>query len=163
MKTFLRYFYLTEASIAALCYATVGVAMIADVIAREFFNYSIYGLQRASVLLVIVTAYLGMGLATADNKHLRPRFTDGWIPVAYHPAMARIGDLLAAIIFAAMGWFAFKLLQTGIKWDDKVNILLIPLWSVQWVMPYGFLSSAFRFLIFFFRPDLKPGEQEAEQ
>ena len=160
MARFLRIFYLIEASLAGVCYAIVALALISDVFAREFFNYSIYGIQRAAVLLVITTAYLGLGLATSKNQHLRPRFTDGWVPGIYQSTVARFGDFLAAIAFAVMGWFALQLVLTSLHWGDRVNVILFPLWMVQWVMPYGFLSAAVRFSIFFLRPDLKPVEQE---
>lgn len=163
MARFLRLFFLMEATLAGLCYAVVALAMISDVFAREFFNYSIYGVQRAAVLFVIATAYFGLGLATAQNQHLRPRFADGWTPKPYQPFVARFGDLLSAMAFATMGYFAFKMVQDNYQWEETVPVILIPLWTVQWIMPYGFFSAAVRFVIFVLRPDLKPAEQVAEQ
>lgn len=163
MARFMRIFFLIEAGLAGLCYAVVALAMISDVFAREFFNYSIYGVQRAAVLFVIATAYFGLGLATSQNQHLRPRFADGWAPARYQSLVTRLGDLLSAIAFATMGYFSFLMVKANHEWDETIPVILIPLWTVQWIMPYGFFSAAIRFVVFFLRPDLKPLEQVAEQ
>lgn len=151
-----------EAFAASACYGLVAFALVLDVLARELFNHSIFGIQRAAVYLVIATAYLGMGLATGENKHLRPRFADGWLPASWQTGLKRLSDLVATILFALMGYLSLQLVATSFQWQDQASMLNIPLWTLQWVMPYGFLSCSLRYAMYFFNPSLKPQEAGGE-
>jgi len=133
-----------------------------DVASRELLNHSIYGIQRIAVFMVIATSYMGMGLAAGQNKHLRPRFADQWLPLAWRPAIARTSDLVSALLFLAMGIVCVELVYTTYQWQDQASMIKIPLWTIQWVMPYGFFSTAIRYGAFALRPDLKPQEAGAE-
>ena len=175
MAAFMRQLFNVEAFVASACYILVALAIIVDVAAREFFNESIFGIQQVAVFLVIIVAYVGMGLAAGQNKHLRPRFADNWAPASWRLFIGRFGDLLAAVLFIFMAGVAFEMVEQFYKHPDwfalrvrapswstefgwKIVTHGIPEWTVRWIMAYGFFSTGFRYAVFFIRPDLKPAE-----
>jgi TRAP-type C4-dicarboxylate transport system permease small subunit len=158
MAAFMQRLFNIEAFLASTCYILVALAIILDIAAREFFQFSIFGIQRIAVFLVIAVAYIGMALAAGQNKHLRPRFADNWAPASWRLFIERFGDLLAAVLFTLMGVIAAQMVMTTYEYGWDATVIRFPLWMVQWVMPYGFFSTAFRYAIFFIRPDLKPTE-----
>ena len=81
-----------ESVVAVAGYATVAGLLVVDVGLRELAGTSIYGAQRVSVYIMIVTGFLGLGLAAAQGRHLRPRFADGLIPQRFTTAATRLGD-----------------------------------------------------------------------
>jgi len=162
MAKFLQGLFKFEAVLASTCYACVALALILDVASRELFSHSIFGIQRIAVFMVIATSYMGMGLAAGQNKHLRPRFADNWLPPTWQPYIARISDLVSALLFFSMGMVCLELVLTTYQWQDQASMINIPLWTIQWVMPYGFFSTALRYGAFSMSPDLKPQEAGAE-
>lgn len=175
MAVFMQRLFNVEAFVASTCYILVALAIVIDVAAREFFNESIFGIQRIAVYLVIAVAYIGMGLAAGQNKHLRPRFADNWAPASWRLFIERFGDLLAAVLFLFMAVVAFQMLQNNFAHPDwyamhirapmwssefgwKITTIGVPEYAVRWVMAYGFFSTSFRYTVFFIRPDLKPAE-----
>ena len=175
MAAFMQRLFNVEAFLASTFYILVALAIVVDVAAREFFNESIFGIQQIAVYLVIAVAYVGMGLAAGQNKHLRPRFADNWAPASWRLFIERVGDLLAAVLFLFMAVVAFEMVEHFIKHPDWIALRVrapgwstesgwrivthgIPEWTVRWLMAYGFFSTAFRYAVFFIRPDLKPAE-----
>jgi len=175
MAVFMQRLFNIEAFVASVCYILVALAIIVDVAAREFFNESIFGIQKIAVYLVITVAYVGMAMAAGQNKHLRPRFADNWAPASWRLFIERFSDLLAAILFLFMAGVAFQMLQNnfnhpewyamhirGPVWSSesgwKIATIGVSEWMVRWVMVYGFFSTSFRYAVFFIRPDLKPAE-----
>lgn len=145
-----------EGLVAAVAYTAVAALLLGEIVAREFFYASIWGSQKMAVFAAIVAGFLGLSLATAKNGHLRPRFADGWWPVAWRPAVARFGDALSATIFAAFGVVATLYVMDTFANGDRAAVLYWPLWPIQIVLPYVFYSSALRHAAFAARPGLKP-------
>ena len=151
-----------EAAIAAFAYLTVTVLLLLGIAAREFYSTSIWGSEKMAVFAAIIAAFLGLTLATSANAHLRPQFADAWWPAAWRTVIARLGDLLSAVIFAGIGAIAAIYVVDTYGNNDRAIILYWPLWIIQIVIPYAFFSSALRHAIFAWRPGLKPQPETLE-
>jgi TRAP-type C4-dicarboxylate transport system permease small subunit len=68
----LAYVFALEYVITVAGYAIVAGLLVVDIALRERVGTSVYGAQRISVYVMILTGFLGLGLATAQGRHLRP-------------------------------------------------------------------------------------------
>ncbi len=156
MKAFLALLLRAEAIAAVIAYLVVAALLLGEILAREVFSTSIWGSQKMAVFAAIVAAFLGLALATAANAHLRPQFADYWWPATLHARMARIGDLLSCLIYLGLTVIAGMYISDTFINEDRAAVLYWPLWPIQLVIPYAFLSSALRHLAFAIWPDMKP-------
>ncbi|MDU9007094.1 TRAP transporter small permease [Sedimentitalea todarodis] len=145
-----------EALVAAVAYMIVTMLLLAGILARELFSFSIWGVEKMAVFAAIYAAFLGLALASASNSHLRPQFTDGWWPERWRPAVARLGDLLSALLFLWLGVLAARYVIDTHANDARSMVIYWPLWAIQIVIPYACFSSALRHLAFALEPALKP-------
>ena len=60
------------------------------------------------------------------------------------------------------GVVGIQYLGTSIDSNDLAEVLYIPLWPIQLVLPYAFFSSALRHATFAVWPDLKPSRAVEE-
>lgn len=97
-----------------------------------------------------------MVLSTASNSHLRAQFADGWVPRTSSGYVDRAGDILAASLYIGFAIVAVGYVKMGIDNGETAAVLSVPLWPVQIVLPYAFLSSALRHFSFAAFPSLKP-------
>lgn len=160
MQHLLDRFYRFEAAFAAAAYVVVTLALLTDIASREFFGHAILGIQRVAVYAAIAAGLIGLGLATHKGKHLRPKFTDAWLPQAWHANAARVGDALAFITYAAATYFACLLVRDSYQFGFLAPVLDWPIWYVQLLLPYTFLSTAVRHLAYVVKPQLRPQEEQ---
>lgn len=134
-----------ESIIAVTAYVVTAAVLTADIIGRELFNYPIWGAHKLAVFGAIIAAVLGLTVAVSNNAHLRANVADKLLPFAWADM---VGDLLSAVLFAFLAWYAWQWLGESITYKDKVEVLNIPLWPFQLVIPYAFASSAVKHLAF---------------
>jgi TRAP-type C4-dicarboxylate transport system permease small subunit len=145
-----------EAALASLAYLIVTGLLIASMASREFFSKSLGSAETLAVFAAVYASFFGMVLATSANGHLRPQFTDNWLPAAWHPKVARLGDAVSAVLFFGIGVVALLYLSDTFANQDLAPIIYWPLWTIQIVIPYAFFSCGFRHLVFAFHPHAKP-------
>ena len=155
----LNYLFYAEAAAAILLYAMIAALLACDVLLREVGVSFILGVQRMCVYAMIQTGFLGLGLAAARGRHLRPRFADALVPKRFVPLVRRIGSFSMAAIFGYFIIFGVKFVMEAIEYGDLARTIKIPLWIVQLVVPYAFFSTALRYLIYGIFPDLNPEEK----
>ncbi|MCF3592486.1 TRAP transporter small permease [Rhodobacteraceae bacterium LMO-12] len=161
-ERFLRALFALEAAGAILAYVLIASMLLGDVIAREVLGTSLGGVQRISVYLMIITGFLGLGLASAKGRHLRPRFADGLIPETFTTVASRIGSGLMCIIFIGFFVIAVQYVHETYSYGDLARSTKFPLWVIQLIIPYAFASISLRYLIFFVYPALSPSEELSE-
>ncbi len=89
MKWFLCTLLTVETLVAGAFYAIAAAILFADVILRELFNSPIWGGQRIAVLLANGAALIGIAVAMALNRHIRPSLLDRAIPARFERAADR--------------------------------------------------------------------------
>ncbi len=155
-KRVLNWLYLTESFVATAAYGAVALLLMSDVIGRELFSSSLFGAQQVAVYGAIVAGFLGLTLATSDNAHLRPEFMDNVFPHRLHHRVAAIGDGISSVFFVGACIISIYFVNETRIAGDKAAVLYFALWPIQVVIPYAFLSTAFKHLIFAIKPELKP-------
>ncbi len=155
-QQWLRWLWRIEATVCVIAFAGTALALMADVLAREFFGNGIFGAQRFAVWTNAVAGLLGFALVTAERGHLRPQFADALLPKALEPHVERVGELLSAVICLAMAWFAARFVMSSAALGERGMAIPILVWPIQLVLPWMFFSSALRHLAFATWPELRP-------
>lgn len=156
VRKLLKALWSIEATICVIAFAGTALALMADVLAREFFGSGIFGAQRFAVWSNAIAGLLGFALVTAERGHLRPQFADNLLPKALEPYADRIGEVLSAVICLGMAWFAVRFVQSSAALGERGMAIPILVWPIQLVLVWMFLSSALRHLAFAAWPELRP-------
>lgn len=156
VQKFLKALWTVEATICVIAFCGTALALIADVLAREFFGNGIFGAQRFAVWSNAIAGLLGFALVTAERGHLRPQFADALVPKALEPHIDRIGELVSATICLVIAWYAVKFVQSSAALGERGMAIPILVWPIQLVLPWMFFSSALRHLAFAAWPELRP-------
>jgi len=154
LSAIVKWLKLGESIVATIAYAVVAGLLMADVIGRELFATSFLGAQQIAVYGAIVAGFLGLTLATSDNAHLRPGFMD-FVFAKRGALVCRIGDLVSATFFFAGAWIAITFVGISMASGDRAPVLYFFVWPLQMVIPYAFISSGLKHLIFAIQPGLK--------
>lgn len=140
---------------ATLSYAAVTLSLLSDIVGRELFGQGIWGAERFAVYAAIIAAFLGLSLASADDLLIRPRFLDAIVPQRFNVAVNRASDAVSALIYMSLGGLAIGYVMGSYARGDITPVLDWPLWPLQLVLPYSFLSAGGRHLLYSVQPDLK--------
>lgn len=157
-RSFLAALFKLEAAVAGLAFLAIALLLLADVALRELAGSSIWGAQRISVYLMILTGFLGLGLAADRGRHLRPRFVDWLVPAKWAKQADRIGSAIMFAVFLYFAWLGIDFVKAAYRYGDLAQTIKTPLWMIELVVPYAFLSISVRYLFFALWPALKPSE-----
>lgn len=153
MQRLLSKLLLVEGIAAVAAFSLTCILMLADVFAREFLAHSITGALKLAVFSAIVAAILGLTIAVGNNAHFRVGFADNILPFAW---VGRVGDLISALLFLGLCWYSIEFVSESKQFNEKAEVIYIPLWPIQAIFIYGFGSAALRHLVFAMQPELKP-------
>ncbi|MFD2740615.1 TRAP transporter small permease [Sulfitobacter aestuarii] len=160
MRRFLSALLMIETLAAGAFYAIAAAILFADVISRELFASPIWGGQRIAVLLANGSALIGIALAVALNRHIRPSVLDGAIPARFDPITTRVGHLVGAAVMFAGAYYGALLVLDNRAMGFTTPPLSLEIWIAQLALPYGLASAGLRYLFFAIDPDLQPRHEE---
>jgi len=150
-----------EAAIVLIAYFIIAMLLLADVLLRELFGTSISGAQRVSVFFMIISGFVGLGLATDRGSHLRPRFADGLIPRSHTKLAERVGTFIMTAVFFYFSWLGITFVQATYEFGEKARTINVPLWMIQMVVPYAFFSVGLRYLFYTIWPSLNSSAEKS--
>ena len=154
--------YRVEAMITVIAYAATAISLLADVIAREIFSSGIWGAPRFAVYTAIFAGFLGMSLAAADGRHIRPQFLDFLIPPSVNRIVEKAGYFLSSGIYLTLSYLACQFVWVSFENGDTAPVLDWKLWPIQLILPYTFFSVAFRYSVMAAAPESKAIKSPAE-
>ncbi len=150
-----------ERAVACTAFVALVVVIFADVAIRTVWGSGLFWAGEVGVYANIVVVMFGIGLASAANAHLRPRFADHWLPRSWEPFLAHIGELLMALFCLAFAIVAFDLVRETFEFDMRSKVLRIVVWPIQGVIPLVFGLATLRHGLWALWPDLRPEERGA--
>lgn len=153
MRLYVQLLLWLESTVAVVAYLTTAAVLLSQIVAREVFVTSIEGGAKIAIFGAIIAGCLGLVIATGENAHLRPTFADRVLPAKWG---ARFGDVVSALLHLGLAYYAILFVQQSHEYGDMAEIIRWPLWVIQLVFPYMFVSSAFKHLVFAFQPEWKP-------
>lgn len=160
MKRFLSALLTVETLVAGAFYAIAAAILFADVISRELFSNPIWGGQRMAVLLANGSALIGIAVAVALNRHIRPSVLDRAIPARFDPVTIRAGHVVGALVMFAGAYFGAMLVMENKAMGFTTPPLKLEIWIAQLALPYGFASAGLRYMFFAIDPTLQPAHED---
>jgi len=148
-----------EVALTSAAFAVLVIVIFADVVWRWTTGSGIFWAREVGVFANIVLTIIGIGLASSDGTHLRPRFFDRIFPASWDGALTRTQELLTALGFAALCWVAIGVVHETMTLEDRSIVLRWLIWPVQLVLPVAFFLGAVRHTIFGLVPALRPAER----
>ncbi|MDG2242179.1 MAG: TRAP transporter small permease [Rhodospirillaceae bacterium] len=159
-RAFLHYLRIFEQTLCFLAFLVMAGALMGDVLRREFTGSGWFGAPQVGVVGMIVVAYMGISLASANGSHFRPKFAD--VVLRRWDSLAnRIGEFGFAAFCYFMAYIAFDVAVESYELDDVSAVLRWPIWPVQGVIVMGFGLVAIRHTLYGIFIDLRPVPPEA--
>ncbi len=148
--------FVCEKTLTCLGFAVMALALIADVLSREFLGTGIFGAPRVGVYGMIAVAFLGIGVASHTGSHLRPRFTDALSPKSWDPILERLGDAIFALFCLGMAAITVSVAQVSYDFREVSPVLMWPIWPFQGIIAAAFGIGVVRHSIYALYPELRP-------
>lgn len=158
-----------ESALALSAFALISFLTIYDVISREVFAPLLYALDmppnalviqggaKIGVYALILGAFIGLGIATQSGTQIVPRVAFRWVPQRWSQQVNRMSDLFAGVFFLGAATIAVDFVQSSKGSGMLTNAgIRIPVWTIQTIMPFGFLSVSLRYFIFAIWPEYRP-------
>lgn len=158
---FLDKIYHFERIVAIGAFLVMTLVIIADVISRKTLGVGISGAPRVAVYAMIVTAFISLGLASHQGRHLRPKFADGFLPEALLPYIVRLQEGLTAVFFLVFTCVAILVVYETYLLQETSRMLRIVVWPMQSVIPIAFFVGAVRHGLYALYPEIRPQENSA--
>ncbi|WCL49904.1 TRAP transporter small permease [Leptospira sp. GIMC2001] len=150
---------IVEKVFGGLCFAILALLMAMDVGSREIFNEGIEWAQKGAIILMIWGGFIGAALTTAKGGHLRPEIADKLWPEKFKPFLKVIEHLIVTGFCVFLFYLSLEHLQAvQANGDIHPVIVGLPLWVVNIIFPYVFVSMAFRHFVFAIVPSLRPDD-----
>ncbi len=125
----------------------LAAAVLVDVIARYFLNYSIPGLYELMQLGLVIIVYFGIAYAQQKGDHVRIELLDRDTWPGLQKALLTIGEAagatFCALVFWRAGQNALVAWETG---DTMSGLIPWPTWPAVAAVPLGFLLLGLRLL-----------------
>lgn len=155
LQSFLQKLGQGERLLVYMALIAMALLVVIDIAFRELANSGLPWASKTAVYLMIWLGFIGSSLASQKGIHLRPEFCD--------KLWKRRKGLFERIRHGTTGIFCLCAICPTVKYvadsfelGDSNPILGIPLWIVQVVIPYTFLSMGIKHTLFALKPELAP-------
>ncbi len=135
---------------------TLAVLIIANVIGRNVFRYSLYFVNEVNQFLIIIITFVGSSYAAREGRHIRMSAVADLLPDRHEK---KLTYLMTAGTFIFMAWltyisshYIFDLYQSG----RTSPLLTIPLWQVWIIVPIGLALTTIHYLMAFIKNIIEP-------
>ena len=98
----------------------------------------------------------GLGVASSEGAHLRPRFADNWLPESWNPFLTRIQEAIMSLFCLLFAIVAFQVVIETYNDNVQSIVLRIVVWPFQAVIPIAFLLTSIRHLFYTIDPSQRP-------
>ena len=125
-----------------------------QMLSRNLFHQALVWGDILLRQLVLWTGFLGASLAVRQNKHISiDVFSNFLSPISKNKVFI-FTRIVTAIISGFLAWAAWSFVQFE-KESESILFLDLPVWFFQLILPYSFLTIAFRFLLYSTRIEKK--------
>ena len=134
-----------EVSIMVFCVAALAVLLIANVVARTFFQ-SLYFADEISTFLVLIITFVGVSYGVRKARHIRMgAFLDAMPPKMEKIFIISI-SLISAVVLGIMTWASWKYLLNAFDRGHMSQALRLPKWIFYAIIPIGFGLASIQYL-----------------
>ncbi len=158
MEKFLERLTTLERKASAFFIFFLTAFVVIDVGAREFFRVGLPWAQKGAVYMMIWAGFIGSIVVCHKVEHLRPEIADKIWKGRARPLYLRLQNLCVLAFTVAMTFYSIRYVTESREFGDRNILLNIPMWILQLIIPYTFLSMSLRSAYFIFFPKEKNPE-----
>jgi TRAP-type C4-dicarboxylate transport system permease small subunit len=147
-----------EKALASVLVFALTIFVVMDVASRELYKTGIPWAQKGAVYMMIWVGFLGAIIVTHKVEHLRPEIADKLWQGKSKIFYLRAHNFLVFCFASAMAYYSVLYVLESKEFGDRNIIIDLPMWALQAVIPYAFISMSLRYFYFIFSPKEKdPG------
>lgn len=139
------------------------VAPLAQALGIDGVPSGLRAAQPRALYLLIVAAFISIGVSVASAAQIVPTLAFNWIPKRLEPLVDRLSYLLSAVIAFIAAWYGWLFVRDSMDYPTTLSGLDWPTWAIQIVIPIGFLSAGGRYLIYAIWPASAPARPEVQE
>ncbi|XOV78579.1 MAG: TRAP transporter small permease [Aestuariibacter sp.] len=136
---------IVERALISLCFALMLLFALAQIVARNLFDYGFIWVDDAIKVLVLWVAMLGALYATKKAKHITIDVASRFLPRSAAKWLRRILFLLTAAICFIAAYYSWQFVLLEIE-DPLIAFLNVPTWVCELIIPASLLGMAIRFV-----------------
>lgn len=125
--------------------AALAVMLIANVIARSFFQ-SIYYAEEVSKFLIILITMVGVSYAARKARHIRMGAFFDLMPPKMEKVFVFIISAVSAAVLFLLAYFSYKYVVQMRMLGQKTAALQVPFWTFNLIVPIGFTLAGIQYI-----------------
>jgi TRAP-type C4-dicarboxylate transport system permease small subunit len=134
-----------EVTALSVSTALLAILLIANVIARTFFQ-AIYFAEEVSEFLIIFTTFVGVSYAARKARHIRMgAFLDSMPPNVEKVFIFVISGISALVMFL-MAYHSWNYMMSTKLMNQTTQALRMPYWITLVIVPIGFFSAGIQYV-----------------
>jgi len=145
-----------ERLLCTAAFAVLTLCVFSDVLLRELFGNGIHWAQRIALNANVLLVFAGIGIATSQDEHLRPRIFDHVLPTSWDSTLIRLQQLVMSIFCLSVMILACVVVYKTWQLAETDDVLGWPVWPLQSLIPIAFLLASIRHAYYFLRPEFVP-------
>lgn len=135
----------TEVIILAGGTAALTALLIANVIARSFFQ-SIYFAEEITKLLIIVVTMVGVSYAARKARHIRMGAFLDLMPPKMEKVFILFISAVSAVVMFMMAYYSYQYVTQMMQLGQRTSALQIPFWTFNAIVPIGFAAAGIQYI-----------------
>ena len=144
-----------ERAVTFAAFLVLIVVLFGDVVSRELTGAGLTWARQLGVYANLLLTMAGIGIASAEGAHLRPRFADCWLPARWNPWLARLQEALMSAFCVAFAVVAALAVAETRALDERAAVLHWLVWPFQLIIPVVFAVASLRHTLFAAFPGLR--------
>ena len=145
-------FHLRLGVIAGLLTMGLIIAIVPDIVARNVFKVSIYGMSELSVVVLVAMVFLGLPAAQTQKENYRVLIVDNLVGAKAIRYLSMFRGAACAIIAVAFAYYSIVGAIDSVMRDEAINsVIRFPVWPSRIIVAVGFTLLAIQFVIDFAR------------
>jgi TRAP-type C4-dicarboxylate transport system permease small subunit len=115
----------------------------ANVLARYFFNASIFWAEEIMLYLMVACVFLGNGVVAWSGRQLRMDVIVGMMPAQTQKVLALLSELVMIVVAVMIVAFSWPVIRDLTLFDQRSQSADIPMVIPQAMIPIGLSLMAF--------------------
>mgnify|MGYP001107608602 CR=1 FL=1 len=148
-----------ERALTTLGFIAMTLILFADVVARELTHSGLITARQYGVYANILVVMFGLGIASSQDAHLRPRFIDNLLSDSFKETTKWLKEAITAVFAAGCtilsAWITVESFQLR-EVSALTGNFIAPFMAI---MPAGFAFMTIRHTVYACWPDLAPNAE----
>ena len=137
-----------QRALCCLFIAAIAILVASEVIVRSAFAVTLGFAHEISNYLLVATAFLGFGVALADDRLFRIDMIHARLPVAPQRVLQLFFDVLSLAFSLVIAWYLARFVMSSFVSETRSSTSLgVRLFIPQATMPLGFAFVSLTLLV----------------